>query len=1043
MEKSGSNFVHLRVHTEYSLTKALCRLDDLAESAKKWNMEALAITDKGTLNGSVRFYELMRRHGIHPVIGCEMTVGESGESLLLLAATNRGYTQMIERLNDGSFRSAVSHGDIIALSGGRTGTIHRLVASGKIAEAEEQALHYLQIFGRDNFFLEVQNHGFPDDEACIERTVQLSRRTGIPLVATHDVHYLDPEDASLLELLKHGKTAYDPAVLPESGPFYLPSPLEMETKFRHLPEALANTVRIARRCRFRPEPGQYRLPSFSGSHEGRKRVWPKHQGPFAEPESAVTGTAILPLSPDDMLRGLCRAGVEQRFGSSYFKAPENREVIERLHRELKVITKRGLSDYFLIVSDIVQAARTQGIPVGPGRGSAAGSLVAYSLGITEVNPLLHGLSFERFLSPDRLTLPDIDLDVCQRRRQEILHYIKSKYGSDRVARVGVLNTYGTRGAVRKAGALLGLPQQQIEVLAKLMPAFSGKGGLRHCLDTLPELQKLPIDQEPFRSLFRLAERIEGLPHNYSAHPSGILIGDGQISRTIPLLSRPNGEPMTPFTKEDIGTLGLLKIDLLGLRNLTIIHDTLAAIQERTGIRLEVSCLPLNDPDTFRTLANGDTIGCFQLESMGIRQLMRRMRPQSIDDLADLLALYRPGAWSEGIVETYLRRKRGEETFKVILPEMESILSPTCGLILYQEQVMAIAHRVAGFSMRESDLLRRALSSKSAHALADQQKRFICGAAARGITEQEAVAVFDFLARFAGYSFNKAHSVSYAYLSYWTVYLKTHYPKEYMASVLSGEGGYYDKKVYIMELGRWGIPLLGPDINRSRIGFQAENEGIRAGLDAIRGSGPKSVTALLRSRDQDGEFRSFAELIKRMSPFQIKTPVFEAWIAAGACDLLGGSRRQMLAALSDRSNGDFDTPHFAAPPDFTEIEKRRMEKERLGFSLQSSLSAKWRAFARRFNVVPIEEALSRSRDRTRVRICGTIIHSRRQPAAGGKYVLVLLVLDQSGMLETILYPEIYESFLYELNPQGILIEGIIRTNDMNTHMIAEKIKAFGG
>ncbi|MGM0881712.1 MAG: DNA polymerase III subunit alpha [Bacillota bacterium] len=1023
MKESDTNFVHLHVHTEYSLTEAVCRLEELIQTAKSWNMEALAITDKGAIHGAIRFRELAEQYGIQPIIGCEIEDGDTGDSLIVLAATNQGYQQIIEHLNIGSFLSPASHGDIIALSGGRTGTIHRLIACGRMDQAEKIALQYVKRFGKENFYLEVQHHGFPDDDVCIERTVQLSRRTGIPIVTTHDVHYLVPEDASLLPLLQHVKPQQRSASPPMTGPFYLPSRLEMQAKFSHLPDALENTVRIAQRIRFQLEPGEYRLPTF--------------------PVSQGTDAAEQPRSSNDVLRHLCQEGMQIRFDSRSLIDTERQRITERMNRELEVITKRGLSDYFLFVSDIVKAARNLGIPVGPGRGSAAGCLVAYLLGITEVNPLLYGLSFERFLSPDRPSLPDIDLDVCQRRRYEILQYIKEKYGSNRTAHIGVLNTYGTRGAVREAGTYLGMPKKQVDVLAKLMTSFSGKGGIRHCLQTLPELQKLPIHKEPFRSLFQLAERIEGLPHYHSAHPSGILLGDEQLFRTIPLHPRPNGEPMTTFTKEDIRVLGLLKIDLLGLRNLTVIHDTLAAIRERTGTSIEVNKIPLDDIDTFRTIDSGNTLGCFQLESMGIRHLMRRMQPRSISDLADLLALYRPGAWNEGIVETYLRRRRGEEKFEIALPEMTPILSPTYGLILYQEQVMAIAHEVAGYSMGEADSLRRALSAKSVEALTLHQERFFKGAAARGVAENEALAVFDFLVRFAGYSFNKAHSVSYAYLSHWTVYLKTHYPKEFMASLLSGEGGYYDKKVYLRELSKLRIPLLGPDINRSGFGFHADDEGIRMGIDSIHGSGPESVMSLLRSRRSDGDFRSFTELVTRMRKHRIKRPVFEAWIASGACDRLFGNRRQMIAALNDFSAaGDFSVIQPETISDFTESEKRKAEKALLGFSLHPSISEKWKAFSQRFNVVPIE-ALSRSRDNTRVRICGTIIHSRRQPTTGGEYVLVLVVQDHTDMIETVLYPGTYKSFLYQLNPQGILIEGIIRMQDTKMHMIAKKIKALGG
>lgn len=1012
MSHSGTNFVHLHVHTEYSLAEATCRLENLLQTAKAWNMNSLAITDKGTINGAIRFCEMAERYGIRPIVGCEMTVEGTGETLLLLAVTNRGYEQIVESLNRGSWVPPTAQGDLIALSGGRKGRIHRLIASGEMELAERQALLYADWFGKDHFYLEVYHHGFSGDGALLERTVRLSERTGIPIVATHDVHYLVPEDAPLLHVLGQDKNAPPPT----AGPFYLPSPQQMRDKFRHLPEALENTVRIAERCRFRPERGQYRLPRFSMTEE--------------ELEGG--------LNSDERLLTLCRKGLITRY-----EDPKNRTILDRMNKELELIRDHGLSDYFLIVWDIVQAARSLGIPIGPGRGSAAGSLVAFLLGITEVDPLIHGLSFERFLSPDRPDLPDIDLDVCHRRRQELLQYVKDKYGSDRFAHIGVLNTYGTRGAVREAGMYLGMPKKQIDVIAKLMPAFSGQGAIRHCLENLPELQKPLFRQDPFRSMFQLAERIEGLPHTHSAHPSGILLGDERLSRTIPLQSRVNGEPMTPFTKEDIKALGLLKIDLLGLRNLTVIHDTLDAIRSRASQRLEVNRIPLDDADTFHAICSGNTLGCFQLESMGIRQLMRTMQPHNIGELADLLALYRPGAWGEGIVETYLRRRRREETYRIPWPALQRILAPTYGLILYQEQVMAIAHEAAGYSMGEADSLRRALSGKSVEALTHHQEKFVRGAAGKGILEKEALALFDLLARFAGYSFNKAHSVSYAHLSYWTVYLKTHFPKEYMASLLSEGEGYYDKSVYLREIAKMGLSLLGPDINRSGFGFRAEDNGIRVGMEGIHGSGLESVKALLSARSQGGDFHTFTDFVNRMKPYRITRPVFEAWIASGACDRLWGNRRQMLEALNEKPEESLDALLPSTLPDFTEQEKRKLEKSLLGFSLQPAQStAKWQKFMQSFNVIPIE-SLSGCRDSTRVRVCGTIIHSRRLPAKGGGYVLSLVVQDQTDMIEAVMYPDTYKAFLYELNPRGILIEGIVRTQEGKMHVVTHKIKALGG
>jgi DNA polymerase-3 subunit alpha len=1008
MDKDHAGFVHLHVHTEYSLQEATCRLEELIQKAKSWGMTSLAITDKGAVHGAVRFYEWAETFGIHPIIGCETEIGVPGESLILLAATYRGYERIVEWLNTRAHFNGISSGDVIALSGGRNGIIHRLLAKGETDLAEKKALEYVEVFGKENFYLEVQHHS-PDDLPMIAQTAELSGKTGIPLVATHDVHYIHPEDERILHLLQGKRGDSTPA----AGSFYLPSPDEMKEKFRHLPDALANTVRIANRCHVKFEPGKAKLPKFS------------------IPE--------LYRNEEDYLKHLCLNGLAERMAFHSLALPEQRRVEERLKGELDVIIRRGLASYFLIVWDIVQFARKKQIPIGPGRGSAAGSLVTYLLGITSVNPMAYGLSFERFLNEDRFDLPDIDLDVCQIRRHEILQYIKDKYGASRVAHIGVVNTFGTRGAVREAGKQLQLPKEHVNVLAKLLPAFSGQGGLRHCLQTLPELQSLPADKEPYRSLFRAAECIEGLPRNHSAHPSGLLIGHEDLQRTIPLLQRPNGDRMTSYTKEDIRALGLLKIDLLGSRILSVIHETIQAIQERKGKTLDLQQIPEDDSETFRALCQGETLGCFQLESMGIRRLLRRMKPKHMEDLTSLLALYRPGAWGADLVESFLRKRRGQENIEVPLPALEPILAPTYGLILYQEQVMQIAHAVAGYSMGEADVLRRALSQKSASVLDDQRQRFIRGALKRGATKDQASAVFDFMARFIGYSFPKAHSVPYAYLSYWTVYLKTHYPKEYLASLLSMPGGYYDQRVYLREAAKMGIRLLHPDVNRSGFGFHAEEEGIRVGMDAIKGSGPEAVASLLHSRQTDGPFTSFQDLVSRMKAYRISGPVLKGWIASGACDGLGDTRRQMLAALDD---SHFIFHQEASPflPEFAESDKRRMEKRALGFWLDPVPSKKWAKFLQQYRIVPVED-LYRLSDRTRVRICGTVIQSRRQPSEYGNYVLSLVVQDHSGMIEVTLYPNTYKACLYELDPEGLMIEGIVRTDDGASHVVAEKIKAL--
>jgi DNA polymerase III subunit alpha len=1005
---NSNPFVHLHVYTEYSLLDSTCRLEALFKKTKSLGMNALAITDKNTISGVLRFHQLSEKYGIHPVVGCEMKVSED-ETLVLLAANSNGYELLVKWINSGFPLQPALEGEIIALCGGKSGAIYNFLKKGENLLAEEMALKYAGWFGKGNFYLELQQSNLTDDRILVQKTVELAEKTGIPLVATHSIQYLEPEDAKVLNILNeqiHERTA--------TGHFYFPSAEEMMEKFRDYPEALKNTFLIAERCKLDGKLKIALLPHF----------------PVPENENE-----------ERFLRKICFESLRERFHFEILDRIQKQSIIVQLNHELDVIIKRGLSSYFLIVWDIVNFARKNNIPVGPGRGSAAGSLTAFLLGITQVNPILHKLSFERFLSLDRDQLPDIDLDVCQRRRPEILAYIKEKYGQDNVVHLGVLNTFGTRGAIRKAGAFLNL-KQPADLIAKLLPAFSGTGGIRHCLDTLPELKKLPVNREPYKSLFYLAEKIEGLPNNHSSHPSGILMGDEKLSSVIPITRRPDGNHMTPFNKDDIQQLGLLKLDLLGLRNLTIIEDTLQSVHRLRGSRIELKNIRLDDPETFKTIAKGDTLGCFQLESMGIRYLMRKMQPKNLEELALLLALYRPGAWQYGIAETYLNRRNGKEDIQFMCPEMEAILSSTCGLIIYQEQVMEIANVVAGYTMGEADLLRRALTKKQADSLTGHRNRFVSGAVKKGHTEKKASEIFDFLANFAGYSFNKAHSISYAYISYWTVYLKAHYPKEYMAALLSLEGGYYDKTVYIRETKKMDILLFAPDVNRSCIGFQPEEAGIRIGINMIKGCGIQTTEALLHCLQKYGEFTSFQDFIDKMKRLHIKNPVLKVLINAGACDELFNSRRKMLELLAQAQSSQFKDPLKASNEDYSEKEKRNLEKELFGFLLKQFPQDKLKNFCDKYQIVSIKSLYDLSGNK-KVRISGAIIHLRRQPTNSGEYILCLVVQDHSEMVEVVIYPKVYKAFLYELNPKGIIIEGILRKEDMTLYVTAEKIKSLGG
>ncbi|GMQ61242.1 DNA polymerase III subunit alpha [Vallitalea maricola] len=1004
----GKEYVHLHVHTEYSLGQATCRLEKLFQKVKLMNMKALAITDINSINGVIRFLQLAKAYDIRPIIGCELSVGKE-ENLVLLAVSYKGYEQILRWINFGFSLQQFSKGEIIALSGGIRGSIYQLLKEKKRYLAKRMVQKYIDSFGNGNFYLEIQNHFFEDDDIVIQETINLSKEMDVPVVATHNIHYLEPEDAVELNIIRNDKGIN----ISKTGPFYFPSQEEMSEKFWRFPNSIHNTYVIAKRCNYKDYHDINQHTSY----------------PFLNSRNH-----------DSYLKKLCFEGLYKYFDFTELSCKEQAKIIGRLNYELNIISRRKLSPYFLIVWDIVNFARKRKISIGPGRGSSTGSLVAFLLGITQVNPILYKLSFERFLSLDRSDIPDIDIDVCRRRRNEILEYLKKKYGNDKVVHLGVCNTFGTRGSIRKAGEFLNLKKQQIDVIASLLPAFSGTGGLRHCLETLPELKKLPVDKEPYKSLFHFAQKIEGLPNNYSSHPSAVLIGD-RLPFLIPIKLRNDGDSITTFNKEDIKELGLLKYDLLGLRNLTIIDDTLGTILKEKGKELRVENIGLNDKETFLALKAGNTLGCFQLESMGIRYLLRKMQPKTIEELAILLALYRPGAWKEGIIDTYLKRRDGKEKYNYILSQMEDILSSTYGLIIYQEQVMDIAHVIAGYSMGEADILRRVLAKKHLYSIEEYKKKFILGASKKGYKKQQALRVFNFLERFSGYSFNKAHSISYAYISYWTVYLKTHYPKEYMASLLSLQGGYFDRRVYIREVKKMGITLLCPDVNKSGIGFQVEKQGIRVGMDAIKGSGANAVSSLIHCR-KDGKFISFEDFLTRIQRYQVNRSVLKVWVFVGACDNLDNNRKKMINLLTSPQINIFEYLTEDIDKDYSQKQKGKLEKEYLGYSLKKVATYNIKHFLNKYRIIPIENLWNTTNNK-RVRIAGAIIHLRRQPTKTGEYLLIIVLQDHSEMVEILVYPKTYEMYLYELNPQGIIVEGILTNLDTRLYVKAEKIKGLGG
>lgn len=997
----------------------------------------------------------------------------------------------------------LTYGDgLIILSGCRQGEIAWSFLQGDEEKARQSALWFRERFG-ERFFLEVQDHGLANEKRINRFLLELSRKEKIPLVATNDVHYLSPEEAAahrLLEAVQRLQRTRPPVttVTYPGREFYLKSPEEMERLFREIPAAIQNSQIIAERCQVELELGRLNLPRFSdGDEEGERQH----------------------------LRRLAWSGAEKRYGKNSPSAGSEAlppAVTSRLDFELEVIEKRGLAGYFLIVWDIVRWARHQGIPVGPGRGSAAGSLVAYCLGLTDVDPLRFDLYFERFLNPERPDLPDIDIDFCQRRRPEVLAYVRRRYGADRVAHIAVINTLGARGAIRAAGKALGVAAGLVDRLAKLFPHLGGAGAIDEALSTIPELRRLPVDREPVKTLLAAARVLEGRPVHVSRHAAGILISPGPLPDSVPLEVGLEGEVFSQYPMEALEALGLLKIDLLGLRNLTIIEDTLAFVaatdsspdERRTlavpqpgltgvhglpGVHGQIGLpalagIPLDDPETFRLLQAGETIGCFQLESAGMRELLRKLRPENLEDIIAVLSLYRPGPWDSGTVDAFLRRRKGKEPVTFLHPLLAPILSSSYGLLLYQEQVMKIAEAVAGFSLGQGDLLRRALAKRDREAKETFQAMFLEGAVRRGVSRRVAREIFAALERFSGYSFNRSHSAAYAHLSYVTAYLKVHYPAQYFAALLSTGMGYYDQGVYIEEARRWGVAFSLPDINHSGVSFLPERgaEGkttIRIGFSSIKGVGPAAINAILAARTA-GPFRSLGDFLRRVDLRVVNKTVLRNLIKAGALDGFG-PRRGLLLILEEalattrgqkegvgsglwsetglwpetglwsgsgqgfepttglEAKGEFSQVgggeggrRFGDLEDFSAQEKESMQREVLTLSPGAHPLAERRKQLEENGVVCNAEIMNLPPG-SLVRIAGRVANARRQITRKGETMLFLLLEDETGLAEVTLFPRVYAREALNIVPDGFIVVGRRTGWGREAKVIAEKILPLPG
>ena len=1053
------SFVHLHVHTEYSLLDGASRIGSLVQRAKELDMPAIAITDHGSMYGIVDFYKQAKKQGIKPIIGCEVYVaprsrkernmveGEAYYHLVLLAETDEGYRNLIELVSrantegfyykprvDKELLSIYSKG-LICLSACIAGEIPAWILKGNINAAEALVQEYIDIFGKDNFFLELQDHGIPEQKKVNKLLIEMSRKFGVGLVATNDLHYINKKDAECHDVLlciQMGKTVDDTARMKfSSDEFYLKSFNEMAQLFGEYPEALTNTCRIAERCNVTLEFGNLYLPEF-----------PVPEG----------------LTADGYLEQLCREQLVERYSEV------TPEINARLEFELGVIVKMDYSGYFLIVWDFINYARQQEIPVGPGRGSAAGSIVSYLLGITNIDPIAYGLLFERFLNPERVTMPDIDIDFCYVNRGKVIEYVSARYGADRVAQIITFGTMAAKGAIRDVGRALNMPYGEVDRIAKMVPNELGIT-LRRALEISSDFRAAYENEAMVGKLLDLAMAVEGLPRHASTHAAGLVISKEPLTHYVPLQNSAEGFLTTQYDKDKVEELGLLKMDLLGLRTLTVIGDTIKLVQESRDIKIDIDNIPFDDPKVSAMLTNGDTAGVFQLESSGITTLVKDLKPECFADLIPLVALYRPGPLGSGMVEDFINGRHGKKKVTYVHPLLEPILCDTFGVILYQEQVMQIASVMAGFTLGQADLLRRAMGKKKHDVLDAQRENFLQGASERGIERKMAGEIFDLMAHFADYGFNKSHSAAYALVAYQTAYLKANYPQEFMAALLSSVMGTNEKiGSYIETCRQMGIAILPPDINASQSSFSVDDNSIRFGLAAVKNVGENAIQNMVAARDANGKFESLVDLCTKVDMRLINKRVLESLIKCGAFDSLGAKRSQLLAVLEravdmaavrqrDKVSGQIglfceETLNDADEiilPDIPEIPKDQLlvlEKEITGFYVTGHPLDAYRDKMNSFT--PLAELVNGEYgDGKAVKVAGLIISAKRITTRNGGMMCFIALEDFTEQIEIVVFPKTFDKFNKMLLPDTpIRVSGRLSMSEDKAKVIADDIQLLG-
>jgi len=1055
-----NEFIHLHTHSDYSLLDGACSISQLVTQAYKFNMPALALTDHGNLFGAIEFYQKAKKRGIKPIIGCEVYIApqsrfkkrkEKGEGtsfhLILLAKNKEGYQNLIELVSAGFLEGFYYHPRIdkeilsqkkeglIALSGCLKGEIPSLIKVRKLEEAKKVASFYQNLF-KDDFYLELQNEGLDEQKEINEALIKLSQNLSLPLVATNDVHYLYEEDApahDALLCIQTGKTIEDKNRLRfSSSKFYFTSPEGMEKLFSYIPEALSNTKKIADKC------------NLKLSIE-KKIYLPSYKVP--------TGYDL-----DSYLRKLCEQGLSKRYPQDF------KEIRERLDEELRVISQAGYSGYFLIIWDLIRYAKEKGILVGPGRGSVAGSIVAYLLGITNVDPLAYGLLFERFLNPERTAMPDIDIDIQDSRRGEVIAYVKKKYGKENVAQIITFGTMAARAVVRDVGRVLGIPYGKVDRIAKLIP-FNTK--LRIAVEENEELRILINNDEKTKTLFKIAQKIEGLTRHASTHAAGIVIAPDKLTRYTPLYRTNKNEITTQYEMHSLEAIGLLKMDFLGLKTLNVIQGIIRMIEKEKNKKIDLEKVPLDDKKTYELLCRGDTLGVFQIESQGMQDLVKKLHPEKFEEIIALLALYRPGPLHSRMMDDFINRKHGKNEIEYLHPALKPILEETYGVILYQEQVMRIANSLAGFTLGEADILRRAMGKKNPQLMDEQKEKFIEGAKKRGISSSVAKRIFELMAYFAGYGFNKSHSAGYAIICYQTAYLKAHYPLEFMAALLTSEKENTDKLVlYFNECKRMGIEVLPPDINYSSSSFTtAKDNKIRFGLSAIKNVGEAAISSILKVREKEGNFISIFDFCRRIDLRVVNKRVIESLIKCGAFDSLPGHRSQNLAVIDraieqasqiqqDRERGQLSfletlktKENNLSGENFPKIEKTpksrelSWEKDLLGIYMSGHPLQKFASIITHLTIDSIRE-IKEIKKNGKIKIVGMINNLSFQKDKRGKTMAFLALEDLESEIEIIVFSSVYEKCSESLEKDKlVIVKGKIDITNHSPKVIADEIIPF--